>query len=246
MGGVDLKGWGGITNYLRHSVPNSARLMYLSMHDIRDDVSESVPFPSPPSSFTHVHTIQSHTLLTSTLLTFMCTQVLWCLPRLTRSRVSGVTIPPIPGIGSIRSYLKNSFTHTQTWYWSQGSYLSIWEVLTLLCVSLLLFLWWRVMMYCSFTYWFLSWCVYNDDGRNKYCQSVRVVSFTNALCDCSILHYSILCEIVLFYIYSMLRLYFYPLSHILCDIHILSHRMERCRTGEVCIFVIGIFPIWVV
>jgi hypothetical protein len=42
----------------------------------------------------HVHSIQSHTLLTSTLLTFMYTQVLWCLARLARSRASGVTMDP--------------------------------------------------------------------------------------------------------------------------------------------------------
>jgi hypothetical protein len=77
------------------SVVNSARLMYLSMYDNRDGVSESTHFPSPPSSFTYSHNIQPHTLLTPTLLTFMCTQVLWCLPRLTRSRVSGGSWIPI-------------------------------------------------------------------------------------------------------------------------------------------------------
>ena len=56
--------------------PTSVKLTYLSVYDRRDGVSES------------------HTLLTSTLLTFMYTQVLWCLTRLTRSRVSGVTMDP--------------------------------------------------------------------------------------------------------------------------------------------------------
>jgi hypothetical protein len=55
---------------------------------------ELSPSPSPPSSLTNVHSIQSHTLPTPTLLTFMCTQVLWCLPCLTRSRPSGVTMTP--------------------------------------------------------------------------------------------------------------------------------------------------------
>ncbi len=49
---------------------------------------------SPPSSLTHTHRIHSHTLVTSTLLTFMWTQVLWCLARVDRSRVSGVTMDP--------------------------------------------------------------------------------------------------------------------------------------------------------
>jgi hypothetical protein len=84
----------GSRNPTRHSVPNSARLMHLSMYDSRDGVSEPAPFPSPPSSLTHAHSIQSHTLLTPTLLTFMCTQVLWCLARLARSRASGVTMDP--------------------------------------------------------------------------------------------------------------------------------------------------------
>ena len=69
------------------SVPNSARLTYLSVYDSRDGAS--VP---APSSLTHVHRIPSHTLPTSILLTFMCTQVLWCLPCLDRPRVSGVTM----------------------------------------------------------------------------------------------------------------------------------------------------------
>ena len=50
--------------------------------------------PVPPSSFTHVHSIQSHTLPTPTFFTIMWTQVLCCLARLTRSRVSGVTMRP--------------------------------------------------------------------------------------------------------------------------------------------------------
>jgi hypothetical protein len=64
------------------------------MYDRRDGVSEVSPLPSPPSSLTDTHRIQSHTLLTNTILTFMYTQVLWCLSRLTRSRVSDVTMDP--------------------------------------------------------------------------------------------------------------------------------------------------------
>ena len=71
---------------------NSARLTYVSVYDSRDGVSEPAPSPSSPSSITRAHSIQSHTLLTPTLLTFMCTQVLWCLACLTRPRVSGVTM----------------------------------------------------------------------------------------------------------------------------------------------------------
>ncbi len=82
----------GSRNPTRHSVPNSVRLMYLNMYDSR--VSESAPFPTPPTSLTHTHNIESHTLLTPTLLVFMCTQVLWCLACLTRSRSSGVTTDP--------------------------------------------------------------------------------------------------------------------------------------------------------
>ncbi len=61
-----------------------AEMALLSLHPPR----------SPPSSLTDVHIIQSHTLPTTTFLTIMCTQVLCCLPRLDRSRVSGVTIRP--------------------------------------------------------------------------------------------------------------------------------------------------------
>jgi hypothetical protein len=84
----------GSRNPTWHSVPNSARLTYLSMYDSRGGVSEPAPSPSSPSSYTHAHSIQSHTLLTPTLLTFMCTQVLWCVPRLARSRASGVNMDP--------------------------------------------------------------------------------------------------------------------------------------------------------
>jgi hypothetical protein len=71
-----------------HSWTNSVRLTYLSVYDSRDGVSELSPSPSPPSSLTDVHIIQSHTLPTPTFLTFMCTQVLWCLVCLVRSRVT--------------------------------------------------------------------------------------------------------------------------------------------------------------
>ena len=104
--------------------PTTTKLTYLSVYDIRDDVFGYNASPSPSSSLTHVHrcigsrkatcTIQttstkltylsvydrrdvvseSHTLLTPTLLTFMYTQVLWCLARLARPRASGVTMDP--------------------------------------------------------------------------------------------------------------------------------------------------------
>jgi hypothetical protein len=45
----------GSRNPTRDSVPNSARLTYLSVYDSRDGVSESAPSPSPPSSLTYVH-----------------------------------------------------------------------------------------------------------------------------------------------------------------------------------------------
>jgi len=45
----------------------------------------TAPSPSPPTSLTHVHSIQTPT---PTLLTFTCTQVLWFLSRLTRPRDS--------------------------------------------------------------------------------------------------------------------------------------------------------------
>ena len=45
----------GSRNPTRHSVPNSARLMYLSMYYSRAGVSESAPFLSPPSSLTYAH-----------------------------------------------------------------------------------------------------------------------------------------------------------------------------------------------
>ncbi len=117
----DLRRCIGSRNPTRHSVPNYVRLTYLSVYENRADASETTVSPSPPSSFTHVHkcigsrhptrysvskyvrltyllthvhNIQSHTLLTPTFLTFMCTQVLWCLARLTRSGASGVTMDP--------------------------------------------------------------------------------------------------------------------------------------------------------
>ncbi len=77
-----------------HTMPTSARMTYLSVDDSRDGASESAPSPSPPSSLTHTHIIQSHNLPTPTLLTFMCTQILWCLTCLVRSRSSVVTMRP--------------------------------------------------------------------------------------------------------------------------------------------------------
>ena len=86
--------WIGSRNPTWQTLPNSSRLTYLSVYDNRDGASEPTPSPSPPSSLTHVHRIQSHTLPTPTLLTIMCTQVLCCLARLARPRASGVTMRP--------------------------------------------------------------------------------------------------------------------------------------------------------
>jgi hypothetical protein len=88
-----------VTQVDRFSEPKLAHCVQLretvvSVYDNRDDGSEPTPSPSQPSSFKYVHSIQSHTLPTSTLLTFMCTQVLWCLERLVRISFSGVTMRP--------------------------------------------------------------------------------------------------------------------------------------------------------
>jgi hypothetical protein len=63
---------------------SSARLMYLRVYDSR--VSSHLPEPSPSLCYllTHAHS----TLPTPTLITITCTQVLWCLERLTRPTVS--------------------------------------------------------------------------------------------------------------------------------------------------------------
>ncbi len=76
------------------SLSKSVRLTYLSVYDNRDDVSEPAPSPSPPSSVTDVHIIQTPTLPTPTFLTFTFTQVRWFLSCLTRSRASGMTTRP--------------------------------------------------------------------------------------------------------------------------------------------------------
>ena len=67
------------------------RLMYLRVYDNRDSVYDNrdnfhQPSPSPSLSYflTHAHS----TLPTPTLITITCTQVLWCLERLTRTTVS--------------------------------------------------------------------------------------------------------------------------------------------------------------
>ncbi len=84
----------GYHNLHWQSLPKSARLTYLNVYHRRDDTSESTPSPSPPSSLTDVHNIQTPTLPIPILLTFTCTQVLWFLSSLTRSRASDVTIRP--------------------------------------------------------------------------------------------------------------------------------------------------------
>jgi hypothetical protein len=62
-----------------------------------DSIVAFTPAPTPcsRSSLSHAHSIHTPTLPTPTLLTFTCTQVLWFLPCLTRSRVSGVTTRPV-------------------------------------------------------------------------------------------------------------------------------------------------------
>jgi hypothetical protein len=82
----------GYRNPHWQSLSKSARLTYPSVYDSRDRNSEPSLFSPPPSSLTHVHNIHTPTL--PTLLTFTCTQVLWFLSSLTRSRVSGVTTRP--------------------------------------------------------------------------------------------------------------------------------------------------------
>jgi hypothetical protein len=67
--------------------PRTSQMGLLRAHPPR-------PPRTPPSSLTHVHNIQTPILPTPTLLTFTCTQVLWFLSSLTRSRTSGVTTRP--------------------------------------------------------------------------------------------------------------------------------------------------------
>ena len=62
--------------------------MYLRVFEIRDISYKTTPSPFPCSSITHAHIIHTSTLPTQTLLTIKYTQVLWFLPRLTRSRSS--------------------------------------------------------------------------------------------------------------------------------------------------------------
>jgi len=71
---------------------SAARLIYLRVDDNR--AISSKPTPSPLSlyySLKLAHSIYTPTHPTPTLLTFTCTQVLWFLVCLTRSRASGVT-----------------------------------------------------------------------------------------------------------------------------------------------------------
>ena len=122
---------------IHYSTP-VAKLTYLSVYDSRDGVSGHSDSPSPHSSLTHVHRCigsrnatrpmqpisakltylsvydsrdgvsESHTLLTPTLLTFMCTQVLWCLARSARPRASGVIMDP-----DIRLTILSTRVHSQ-------------------------------------------------------------------------------------------------------------------------------------
>jgi hypothetical protein len=63
---------------------SSTRLMYLRVYDSRDSSYHPAPSPSICYSVTHAHI----TFPTPTLITILCTQVLWCLERLTRPTVS--------------------------------------------------------------------------------------------------------------------------------------------------------------
>ncbi len=88
----------GYRNPNWQSLTKSVRLTYFSVYDNRDRSSESTlfePFSTLPSSFMHVHIVQTPTLPTPMFFTFTCTQVLWFLSRLTRSRVSRVTTRPV-------------------------------------------------------------------------------------------------------------------------------------------------------
>ena len=83
---------------------SSARLMYLRVYDSRDSSRQPAPSPSLCYSLTHAHRSIGYrhrnpqpladssarliTLPTPTLITITCTQVLWCLERLTRPTVS--------------------------------------------------------------------------------------------------------------------------------------------------------------
>ena len=92
----------GSRNATRPMQPTSAKLTYLSVYDSRDGVSES------------------HTLLTPTLLTFMCTQVLWCLALFARPRASGVTMAP-----DIRLTILSTRVHSQVLSLLLTSFLSL-------------------------------------------------------------------------------------------------------------------------
>jgi hypothetical protein len=63
---------------------SSVRLIYLRVYDSRVSSHQSAPSPSLCYLLTHAHS----TLPTPTLITITCTQVLWCLERLTRPTVS--------------------------------------------------------------------------------------------------------------------------------------------------------------
>ena len=85
----------GYRNIPQSLTDSVTRLIYLRVYDNRTNSSKPSPSPSSLSySLTHTHNIHTLTLPTPTLLTFTCTQVLWFLESLTRSRTSGVTTRP--------------------------------------------------------------------------------------------------------------------------------------------------------
>jgi hypothetical protein len=65
------------------------------------------PTPRSDSSLSSTHSIHTPTLPTTTILTFTCTQVLWFLVCLTRSRTSGVTTRPVTKLTYYYSYPHN-------------------------------------------------------------------------------------------------------------------------------------------
>ena len=87
---------------------------------VSDHVATAVPVGALRRSSPAISIIQSHTLLTPTLLTFMCTQVLWCLARLARPRASGVTMAP-----DIRLTILSTRVHSQVLSLLLTSFLSL-------------------------------------------------------------------------------------------------------------------------
>jgi hypothetical protein len=85
----------GYRNIPQSLADSTARLIYLRVYDSRASSCKSVPSPlSLCYSLTLAHIIHTPIPPTPTFLTFTCTQVLWFLACLTRTRASGVTTRP--------------------------------------------------------------------------------------------------------------------------------------------------------